>query len=139
MTARPINLTGSRLSVVSQRQGTSPTASTFQNAAHLPGPSSGANALATLPSSGMQQQQQLTMHPAFRLTHRTVPSPAATALVPRAHTMLGTALNSSASFAHDVHLRHINTSSIQLQQHSTDDDTIAAVNSITQGLCVLFF
>ncbi|EJW81449.1 ENT domain-containing protein [Wuchereria bancrofti] len=119
--ARPVVLTSSsRFSVANQRQGFSTSVAPFINLAEMTG----------VNSCSAQQQQQLAVHP-LRVTHRAVPSPCAvTAATQRAHTVPSRTLDDSTSFTANAQ-QHIDSGNLELQ-HS-DLDTIAAVNSITQG------
>lgn len=83
-------------------------------------------------SCSLQQQQQLAVHPALRVTHRTLPSSSAVAAATqRTHTVPSTTLDDNTSLAANMQLQHIDSGNLELQQ--SDLDTIAAVNSITQG------
>uniref|UniRef100_A0A0R3RSA1 ENT domain-containing protein n=1 Tax=Elaeophora elaphi TaxID=1147741 RepID=A0A0R3RSA1_9BILA len=117
---RPVVLTNSsRFSVTNQRQGFSTSVSPFINV-------TGAN------SCSLQQQQQLAVHPALRVTHRSLPSSSTVAAATqRTHAVPSATLDDNTSLSANMELQQIDSGDLELQQ--CDLDTIAAVNSITQG------
>ncbi|KAM3727397.1 BRCA2-interacting transcriptional repressor EMSY [Dirofilaria immitis] len=117
---RPVVLTSSsRFSITNQRQGLSTSVTPFISLSET-----GTN------SSSLQQQQQLALHPALRVTHRSLPSSSTiTSATQREHTVPSTA-DDNTSLATKIQLQHNNSSNPELRQ--SDLDTIAAVNSITQ-------
>ncbi|CAG9535499.1 unnamed protein product [Cercopithifilaria johnstoni] len=117
---RPVVLTNSsRFSVTNQRQGISTSVTPFINL-------TGTN------SYSVQQQHQLAVHPSLRVTHRTVLSSSAVgSATQRTHAVPSTSLDDNTSVSANVDLQHINSANLELQE--SDLDTIAAVNSITQG------
>ncbi|EFO24849.2 hypothetical protein LOAG_03641 [Loa loa] len=120
---RPVVLSStSRFSVTNQRQGFSTSVTPFINSTEMTGEN----------SCSVQQQQQLTVHPAPRVTRRTLPSSSVVAAATqRTHTVPATTLDDNTSLVTNTHLKHIDSGNLEMQQ--TDLDTIVAVNSITQG------
>lgn len=83
-------------------------------------------------SCSLQQQQQLPVHPALRVTHRALLSSSAVSeTTQRTHAVPSTTLDDNISLSANMGLQHINSANLELQE--SDLDTIAAVNSITQG------
>uniref|UniRef100_A0A1I8EWI0 ENT domain-containing protein n=1 Tax=Wuchereria bancrofti TaxID=6293 RepID=A0A1I8EWI0_WUCBA len=119
---RPVVLTSSsRFSVANQHQGFSTSVAPFINVAEMTG----------VNSCSVQQQQQLAVHP-LRVTRRAVSSPCTViAATQCAHTVPSRTLDNSTSLTANAQLQHIDSGNLEVQQ--SDLDTIAAVNSITQG------
>ncbi|KAL3990510.1 ENT domain family protein [Acanthocheilonema viteae] len=117
--SRPVVLTNSsRFSGTNQRQPFSTSVAPFINL-------TGAN------SCSLQQQQQLTVHPTLRVTHRTLlPSSTVAAATQRTHAVPSTSLDDNTSLSDNMELQHVDSANLEFQQ--SDLDTITAVNSITQ-------
>ncbi|VDK77053.1 unnamed protein product [Litomosoides sigmodontis] len=117
--SRPVVLTNSsRLSIINQRQGLSTSAAPFIN-------------LTESNTCSLQQQQQPGVHSALRVTHRTMPSSPTIVAAQRTHAVSSATHNDNSSLSTSMELQHIDNANLELQQ--SDLDTIAAVNSITQG------
>ncbi|OZC08498.1 ENT domain protein [Onchocerca flexuosa] len=117
---RPVVLTNSsRFSITNQRQELPVSVAPFISLSET-----GANSCSL-------QQQQLALHPALRVTHRTLPSSlTVTSATQRLHTVSSTRFDDNTSLAANMKLQHNSSGNLELQQ--SDLDTIAAVNSITQ-------
>ncbi|VDK63976.1 unnamed protein product [Onchocerca ochengi] len=117
---RPVVLNNSsRFSITNQRQELPVSVAPFISLSET-----GANSCSL-------QQQQLPLHPALRVTHRTLPSSlTVTSATQRMHTVSSTRFDDNTSLATNMKLQHNNSGNLELQQ--SDLDTIAAVNSIAQ-------